>query len=236
MSEPRELRAGVASARDELDRLRGEIAELRPTAGLLPTTRELDQKYAALLPKRRIAWLTAALVGLTIGGTYWALLEVVRRAQADPIVIHMGPTDPTELREQLARLRSALPRAREEIDEARFGALPSLPTPEPAAESYPGLRAFGIERTVASDDLLRWTNIGVAACTVHEPAIARWAIGVLRSTVPSSGAPIAPPLPKPLSTAIGTIHTHCMMEGHSLLRLPAPPPGADTDAGEGSPE
>lgn len=214
-----EPRRTLAETREELERTRGENRELRATVGMLPDAKQLAQRYRGALAEQRRAWLRALLAGLGLGATYWAVLAISSMRDPEPIVIRMGPTDPVVLREELDRLRPALARAREEVDEARFGSLPPLPPAQPGTTPYQGLQKLGIVDGALTDDALRWANIGVAACTVRQPDLARWALGVLRSTAPED--PLQR-LPEPLGKAIAAVHLQCSTRGHSLLRSPEP--------------
>ena len=178
------LREEIAKKQSELTQAEIELSELAARFAALPKEYELSDELER--PLWRVALLALLPVVLAAGALALHHASLTTRARDDGI-------DLEQAREQAKRCQVAVAEARairEDLRRRRDAAPYAGVRPSPhARNTYPGLEEVDELRRLPPDDgdlLLRWVNIGVAACTVGERPVADWALDALSARLGGS--------------------------------------------------
>jgi hypothetical protein len=211
-----DLRRTLEETRRELERTRDDVERLRAVDATLPSSTVIAAREREARARRAATVLTTMTIALSLGASYGLVKWLARTPE--PVVVSRGPTEAAKLREELDGVREYLSTGRSRLAVARIASVPTLPAAE-LSRSYPALDA--IVRRSETDAGLRWANVAIAACTVHEVGLARWALGALfsgaaRSVVARSQDPRAARPSDDARLAIAAVRMECKARGHSL--------------------
>ncbi len=158
-----ELRSRLAEGERALDNEETQIQALRVELDELPPP---ESEFKRRLRSRR-AWTYAVMaVATAVGLTTTYLTVLMPESSFDPAAEKRLLDDIADDRERHTKLQTHLPLARRQVAEERSALIPRASRPSPT--DYPCL-AMDIELLKLDpsqhDLALRWTSIGIAACT-----------------------------------------------------------------------
>lgn len=222
----KQLEADLAAAEHARDDVRERIEALALILAQLPAT-YTDVVNRRRVQRRRGFWIVAVIpialtvyhLGIRPSSDFDQLQE---QDLKNSIGILHGEVDRTSLRDD-----GLEEWVQDALDRKHLAELADEPSDSVVdGNSYPALRAAELDE--AHGRVLRWGNVGIAACRVDEEPLARRALGALRwLTTPTVDGLPAPPWhhavveetdeQRAANTATAWVLTECTMNGINLL-------------------
>jgi len=229
-----ELRTKLEDVERELEALALEQVEVERQLRRQPAAQVLETGLRTARRTLRITSLVVLCLGAATTVGYWAKYRPrTPFTEADIALMDERSKKLVELAAADKPPADLTARVDDEIRVKMDAEYPAALGEANGRVAYPGLRRRGVEVTTETDAMLRWTNIGVAACTVGQSPLARWSQRVLfwmADPKDADGIPIPAnrdaPFDYPQARAkrderpqrLATeVLVQCLAEGHNLL-------------------